>query len=139
MASFDNGTDFNTMRREALRRIEEMQSKSRNPAANSAYQAPPPAQLHSAPTKTPGIFDGFGNLFGGNSASGGILHNLMGNKPDSGGILHNLLGEKNGEQGGLLKALRIDEEKILIAMLLYILYKNKTDWKVLAALVYLLL
>lgn len=41
--------------------------------------------------------------------------------------------------GGILKNLAIDEEKALIAMLIYILYKQGADIKLLVGLAYLIL
>jgi hypothetical protein len=66
----------------------------------------------------------------------------------------NLVGGENGEQKEipaappheitsapkpLFQGIKIDEEKALIALLIYVLYKNKADMKLLLGLGYLLL
>ena len=64
------------------------------------------------------------------------------NKPNNiDSLLSSLLGTKTGNTGKLfdLAGIPIDEEKALIAMLIYILYKQGADVKLLLGLGYLLL
>jgi hypothetical protein len=93
--------DFNSMQEDAIRRVQEMQRKSKSYVGNQPPVSPPsvpPPQPPSAPRE-----DGKSReLF----SLGGI---------------------------------KIDEEKALIALMIYILYKNKADMKLLLGLGYLLL
>ena len=91
------------MRRDAIRRVQEMQRRSK--ALVSPEEAPKPSGGRPAP-------DLLGSLLGG--------------------------GSKHGELFDLA-GIHIDEEKALIGMLIYILYKQGADIKLLLALGYLLL
>ncbi len=120
MASYeyrDPRQDFQSMRQEALRRMQEMQSRSQNPQEETSRAKEPPPKKES--------------LFGGLKSDKNILGTIFGD----------ILGVKteSGENGGILAQLNIDEEKILIALMIYILYKNKADLKLLIGLGYLLL
>ena len=84
-------SQFNKMQEDALRRVMEMQQRSRNAVSGE----PPPSPTPQKPP--PNVL---GSLFGG---------------------------------------IKIDEEKALIALLIYILYKNGADIKLLLGLAYLLL
>ena len=95
MADF-NVNEIDRMRRDALRRMQEMQRR----AGGLPSPAPPPPVQQAAPP--PG-------------------------EPGRKGGLFNLAG------------IAIDEEKAMIAMLIYILYKQGADIKLLLALGYLLL
>lgn len=116
--------DFSTMQEEAVKRVREMQKRSRsivnggNKAAQekTASHAPPPSENSSAKKSRP---DPIHNLLGG----------LMGGSASSSnkGELFNI--------GGI----KIDEEKAMIGLLIYILYKQGSDVKLLLALGYLLL
>ena len=86
-----NDNNFNRMQEEAVRRVREMQRRSRDIAS------PPPAPSEPPPPKS--------------SPLAGILS----------GVGH------------------IDEEKALIGLLIYILYKQGADMKLLLGLGYLLL
>lgn len=117
MASSDN--HFNAMQEEAVRRVREMQRKSRSMVENSPEETPPPQTVPKPPATN-------------NKNHQNQQHNL-------GGLLGGLLG--SGKQGELfnLGGIKIDEEKALIAMLIYILYKQGADVKLLLGLGYLLI
>lgn len=90
-----NDKDISTMRRDALRRMQEMQRRAAPPPTGS----PPPEK----PPASPSLIS---SLLGGGKLPGGLA---------------------------------IDEEKAMIAMLIYILYKQGADIKLLLALGYLLM
>ena len=115
MASYNQ--DFNRMQEEALRRMREMQSRSRT-AVNRPHPPPPPhpepqpPQQHQHPNHNQ------------------KQHHDQ-NKPASqppADILKSLLGD-----------IKIDSEKALILLMLFVLYKNKADMKLLLALGYLII
>ncbi len=95
--------DFDTMRRDALRRVQEMQRRSKALVSPEEPQKPENRQRP----------DLLGSLLGGSGAKSKELFELAG--------------------------VHIDEEKALIGMLIYILYKQGADIKLLLALGYLLL
>ncbi|WP_295210102.1 hypothetical protein [Ruminococcus sp.] len=126
MAYSDNSVQgdksFSTMQEEAIRRVREMQRRSRSIVGaedTTTFQPPPTqAQTQSRPVQQ-------------SSSS------QSQSKPAS-SLLGGLLGGKDGtpfDLGGV----KIDEEKALIGMLIYILYKQGADIKLLLALGYLLL
>jgi hypothetical protein len=92
---------FEDMRRDAVRRVMEMQARAEGLTGGG-----------QAPTPEP-------------SASSGVTHSSA---PAPGGSL-----------ADLLSGLNIDEEKALIALLIYILWKNGADKKLLFGLGYLIL
>ena len=96
-----NENELNRMRRDALRRMQEMQRRA----------MPRPNEAPSPKPGDGGAFPLAGALFGGGKAG----------KP------LNIAG------------IAVDEEKAMIAMLIYILYKQGGDIKLLLALAYLLL
>lgn len=109
------------MQEEAIRRVREMQRRSRSivGAEDTPTFQPPPtqSQTQSRPAQP-------------------SQSSQPQSKPAS--LLGGLLGGKDGtlfDIGGV----KIDEEKALIGMLIYILYKQGADIKLLLALGYLLL
>ncbi len=122
-----NGKDFSTMQEEAVKRVREMQKRSRSivngdsnetrEKATSPTQPPPAASGSGAKSRPDPIQSLLGGLMGGTSKSG----------EHGKGELFNI--------GGI----KIDEEKALIGLLIYILYKQGSDIKLLLALGYLLL
>lgn len=113
MASYD-GTDFDRMRQEAVARAREMQRRAQglvNPQATAQSEIP-----QTPPRQSPPQADNSGR-----QADPPL--------PQVGGLLSSLLGSD----------IKIDEEKALIGMLIYILYKNGADVKLMLALGYLLL
>lgn len=131
-----NSNDFSSMQQEALKRVHEMQQRSKN-IINSN---PPPNTNHQEPHPTPA------NNQPKNNVPHHHNHNENNHKKQSGslqGLLDGLLntGEKKSEKGELfnIAGIDIDEEKALIGMLIYILYKQGSDIKLLLALGYLLL
>lgn len=92
-----NVNEIDRMRREAMRRMQEMQRRAQG------FRPPPPPETAPPVAPPPG-------------------------------------GEP-GHRGGLfeLAGIAIDEEKAMIAMLIYILYKQGADIKLLLALGYLLI
>ncbi len=121
MAYYDS-EDFNTMQEEAIKRVQEMQQRSRNivnPDNGSNTQSPPPPippnsknNNQSNKTSIPSLQKILGELLGGN---------------------------KGNKELFKISNIKIDEEKALIALMIYILYKNGSDIKLLLALGYLLL
>lgn len=84
--------NFSKMQEEAVRRVMEMQQRSRSAVGGDRQPTPPPQK------------DPPNDIF-----------------------------------GGLLGGIKLDEEKALIALLIYILHKNGADIKLLLGLAYLLL
>ena len=98
------------MRRDALKRMQDMQRR----AEGAGFSPPPPPA--SPPRRRQGS--------------------------DLRGLLGSILKPSGREQEGALlhiAGIPIDEEKAMIAMLIYILYKQGADVKLLLALGYLLL
>lgn len=94
------------MQEDAIRRVREMQRRSRSMVDNSEDHQPPPAEDP---------------------------------KPEPGSdILSSILGS-GGRELFRLDNIKIDEEKALIGLLIYILYKQGADVKLLLGLGYLLL
>ncbi len=94
---------FEDMRRDAVRRVMEMQARAEGLTGGGQAPIPEPEP----------------------SASSGVTHSSA---PAPGGSL-----------ADLLSGLNIDEEKALIALLIYILWKNGADKKLLFGLGYLIL
>lgn len=116
MASYD-GTDFDRMRQEAVARAREMQRRAQGLVSGSAdggQHTPSQEQTHQQELHT-------------SSPERQAAETPV--RPMAGGLLSSLLGPDN----------KIDEEKALIGMLIYILYKNGADVKLMLALGYLLL
>lgn len=118
-----NSKDFTTMQEEAIQRVHEMQQRSRNivngshDSSEQSTPSPPPK-----PKQVPK----------GNGRQTGI--------PSLQSIINGLLGGSGGSRELFsISNIKIDEEKALIAMMIYILYKNGADVKLLLALGYLLL
>lgn len=104
------------MRQEAVARAREMQRRAQIPvnfssAGRDSERRPEAPSGHSAPPPPPPS----NTTPQKNSGIGGILSSILGNDT------------------------KIDEEKALIGMLIYILYKNGADVKLMLALGYLLL
>lgn len=119
--------DFNSMQEEAIRRVQEMQRRSKNLVNGTTSQKPG----HSEP-ENPVHPQTSGNRQNGHNSNSlnGLLGGLFGGSSKSGqekGVLFNI--------GGI----KIDEEKALIALMIYILYKNGADVKLLLGLGYLLI
>lgn len=129
MASYDGGS-FDRMQREAAARAWEMQKRARAPlhgegsaeaaaAANAANAAGAAEAANAAnAAENSGAQSAFAPGHGAKKSEGSI-----------GALLSSLLGSD----------FRLDEEKALIGMLIYILYKNGCDVKLMLALGYLLL
>ena len=109
MAYSDN---INEMKQQAIRRVREMQKRSKNILQGQTEDAEKPDDTPKAQQRNDGIDS--------------LLGSLLGTK-NSGGKLFDVAG------------IPIDEEKALICMLIYILYKQGADVKLLLGLGYLLL
>ena len=112
MASYDEA-QFDRMRQEAIARAREMQRRAQIPI-NFSNNSNSEHRSESTPPPPPPAPEPPANT----QQQGGI-----------GGILSSILGHDT----------KIDEEKALIGMLIYILYKNGADVKLMLALGYLLL
>lgn len=115
-------SDFRSMQEEAVKRVMEMQRRSRS------YTQEGGMGNSSETTNTAGAVglngvNGLNTPSGANNSGGG----QNGGHAEKKGALFNLAG------------IQIDEEKAMIALLIYILYKNKADMKLLLGLGYLLL
>ncbi len=118
MASY-NG-DFNKMQEEAMSRLMEMQKRSRT-AVNQQKPQPPPQPAPAPHTQEP-------QQQSKPQPQPQPQHQnrlLSEPRPD---IFKSLLGD-----------IKIDSEKALILLMLFVLYKNKADIKLLIALGYLLI
>lgn len=112
MASSDS--QFNAMQEEAIKRVREMYRRSQSmvqPVASVEDTVAPVEETPAERKNTRAVKHS-------NSASGGLM---------------------GGFTGDILKGLKIDEEKALIGLLIYILYKQGADIKLLLGLGYLLL
>lgn len=113
MASYNaTSQEFNKMQQEALARVREMQKRSQT------YVEPEPPPQSPPPTAHKPETSGLSGLSGLFSSQGQTAKDLV---------------------GKLLKDIHIDEEKAIIALLIYVLYKNGGDVKLMLALGYLLL
>lgn len=101
------------MKQEAVRRVQEMQKRSRSVLGERSESAGNTAEKTHTQQQAQGGIDS-------------LLGSLLGKK-SSGGKLFDVAG------------IPIDEEKALIGMLIYILYKQGADVKLLLGLGYLLL
>lgn len=124
-------SDFRSMQEEAVKRVMEMQRRSRSYTQEGGMNGT-------------GNMSGMGNSSGTTNTAGAVgLNGLNGLNTPSGA--DNSGGGQNGghaeKKGALfnLAGIQIDEEKAMIALLIYILYKNKADMKLLLGLGYLLL
>lgn len=112
-------SDFRSMQEEAVKRVMEMQRRSRSYTQEG----------------------GMGNSSGTTNTAGAAGPNGLNTQS----VADNSGGGQNGghaeKKGALfnLAGIQIDEEKAMIALLIYILYKNKADMKLLLGLGYLLL
>lgn len=124
-------SDFRSMQEEAVKRVMEMQRRSRSYTQEGGMNGT-------------GNTSGMGNSSGTTNTAGAAgLNGVSGLNTPSGA--DNSGGGQNGghaeKKGALfdLAGIQIDEEKAMIALLIYILYKNKADMKLLLGLGYLLL
>ncbi len=104
--------DLDSMKQEAVRRVREMQKRSQSVLGGHSESAGKQDEKKQKQNDSPGIDSLLGSLLGTKS-SGGKLFDVAG--------------------------IPIDEEKALIGMLIYILYKQGADVKLLLGLGYLLL
>lgn len=120
--AYSDGKSFSSMQEEAIRRVREMQKRSRSIVGGEGHSEPAPPY---------------------ESAEGGRHdNNAQPEKvPDQHGVPLSVPFFGGGKGGGLfdLGGVRIDEEKAMIALLIYILYKQGADVKLLLGLGYLLL
>lgn len=110
--AYSDDNNFTTMQEEAIRRVREMQRRSRSIVGASPDSEPAPPNAEENPRTQ--------NVHSPQKA------------PQSSSLLSGLLGGNLGD-------IKIDEEKALIGLLIYILYKQGADIKLLLALGYLLL
>lgn len=121
--------DFNSMQEEAIRRVHEMQQRSRNLVNGTPIQEAPHSDTNNEEQ---------------NHNSNNNKHKARNSNPLN-GLLGGILG-KSSLKGGQghdelfnIAGIKIDEEKALIALMIYILYKNGADVKLLLGLGYLLI
>ena len=119
-------SDFRSMQEEAVKRVMEMQRRSRSYTQEGGMNGM--NGNSSGTTNTAGAV-GLNGVSGLNTPSGAN---------NSGGVQNGGHAEKKGALFNLA-GIQIDEEKAMIALLIYILYKNKADMKLLLGLGYLLL
>ena len=121
-------SDFRSMQEEAVKRVMEMQRRSRSYTQEGGMNVTGGTGNSSGTTNTAGAV-GLNDVNGLNTPSGA---------DNSGGGQNGGHAEKKGALFNLA-GIQIDEEKAMIALLIYILYKNKADMKLLLGLGYLLL
>lgn len=121
-------SDFRSMQEEAVKRVMEMQRRSRSYTQEGGMNGTGGTGNSSGTTNTAGAV-GLNGVNGLNTPSGA---------DNSGGGQNGGHAEKKGALFNLA-GIQIDEEKAMIALLIYILYKNKADMKLLLGLGYLLL
>lgn len=118
-------SDFRSMQEEAVKRVMEMQRRSRSYTQEGGMSG----------------MSGMGDSSETANTAGAVGLNGLNTQS----VADNSGGGQNGghaeKKGALfdLAGIPIDEEKAMIALLIYILYKNKADMKLLLGLGYLLL
>lgn len=117
-------SDFRSMQEEAVKRVMEMQRRSRSYTQEGGMNGTGGMSGMSNSSETANTAGAVG-LNGLNTQS--VADNSGGGHAEKKGALFNIAG------------IQIDEEKAMIALLIYILYKNKADMKLLLGLGYLLL
>ena len=115
-------SDFRSMQEEAVKRVMEMQRRSRS-YTQEGGMGNSSGTTNTAGAAGPNGVNGLNTPSGADNSGGG----QNGGHAEKKGALFNLAG------------IQIDEEKAMIALLIYILYKNKADMKLLLGLGYLLL
>ena len=123
MASFNpESEEFSKMQEEALKRLEEMRRRSRTVVGNTEEPSQE-AESGSSDQQSSGESTS-------KDSGGGNLHNNQqrNSKMQLSDILKSILGD----------GIKLDTDRILILALLSMLYKNKADIKLLAALAYLM-
>lgn len=124
-----NSKDFNSMQEEAIRRVHEMQQRSQNLVNGAPIQKESPSEENNdAQSKT--VNQNHRKPMNPNPLNG-LLSGILGGNSSKGGQGNNELFNLGG--------IKIDEEKALIALMIYILYKNGADVKLLLGLGYLLI
>ncbi|MGN0594410.1 MAG: hypothetical protein ACI4I6_04580, partial [Hominimerdicola sp.] len=119
--AYSDNKNFNAMQEEAIKRVREMQKRSRSIVEDSPPEKNSPKKNHET------------------SNENNTPNKPQSAQPNVGSLLTGLLGgQKNGELFNI-NGIKIDEEKALIGMLIYILYKQGADVKLLLGLGYLLL
>lgn len=124
MASY-NVDDFDEMKQEAMERIMEMK-RGNVPFKDNTHSINDEIPVHNATDNQKKIQNSTTN------GLSGLLSGLIGGKRES----------NHSDKGAiteLLDSLNIDEEKVMIGLLIYILAKNGADVKLLIGLGYLLL
>lgn len=115
-------SDFRSMQEEAVKRVMEMQRRSRSYTQEGGMSG----------------MSGMGDSSETANTAGAVGLNTQSVADNSGGGQNGGHAEKKGALFDLA-GIPIDEEKAMIALLIYILYKNKADMKLLLGLGYLLL
>lgn len=123
MASFNpDSEEFSKMQEEALRRLEEMRRRSRTVVGNTeepGHSAESENRNHESPEQSASSAADNGNIHNNQQGRG---------RMQLSDILKSILGD----------GIKLDTDRILILALLFMLYKNKADIKLLAALAYLM-
>ena len=147
-----SGRDMARMQAEAAERVREMQERARRvvdmtpPASHSGHfsvpAAPPVIQVPQSRKSTSGSSSAGGHNSGtrehGNSngsSNGGFLSGF-GGLGSLGGLI---TGGADSPISRAMEALGIDNDKIIIMILLFVLINNKADKKLILALCYVLL
>lgn len=123
MASYDTGSaEFSKMQEEALKRLEEMRRRSRTVVGNREETNSDRSRTENSQEKAEQAASQINN--------GGNIHNNEqgNNKMQLSDIIKSVLGD----------GIKLDTDRILILALLFMLYKNKADIKLLVALAYLM-
>lgn len=124
---YSDSNDFSTMQEEAIKRVREMQQRSRN-IVGGEESSPPPIPPANTPNRE------------STTANTNQSQENKNNTPNLQSLLGGILGGTGGNKELFsISNIKIDEEKALIGMLIYILHKNGADIKLLLALGYLLL
>lgn len=120
------------MQEEAIKRVHEMQQRSKNLVNGVPLQENPiPEEPKTMPNQNPQTHNKRTRQQNSGSPINGLLGSILGNSAKKG-------GQGNGELFNI-GGIKIDEEKALIALMIYILYKNGADIKLLLGLGYLLI
>lgn len=157
--------DIMRMQQEAVERVKDMQERARKAVESSNYPDYPefakrpkqseqhqqpdqhrqseqyrqPEQYRPNPHDKPVIQIPQSKSSNNNGSTGGLLSGLLGGNNPLSSIGSIIGGGSNGPISRVMDALGIDNDKIIILVLLFILINNQADKKLILALCYILL
>ena len=146
--------EFETMQQEAIRRVKEMKKKASSYINSSTFNSDNSTKANTSSSKSNNYVppnnnttnknanvrnncNPFSQIFGSNL--GGFNRYKNNSNPSPAQKSTAAPSTKNDAGFNFLSNIPIDEEKLLILLLIYILYKNGADIKLIIALAYLII